>query len=93
MLSQEDQRRLHAIERQLEVDDPELAKLLTRWPEPARADRTAFAAVATVILGTLGVLVGMLLLAPMLVLFSAALTFAGWTWVFGRERAARRRRR
>lgn len=93
MLSHEDQRRLLAIERELEVSDPELARMLTQWPTDDREHRMTVAAMATVVLGTLGVLVGMLLLAPIVVLFSAALTFAGWTWVFAQDRAARRRRR
>lgn len=88
MLSQNELRRLNAIERQLQASDPDLVHLLTRWPTSARGRRAMAAAVFTAVAGTLGILLGLLALSPALVVSSAFVTLAGWTWVFRRARRA-----
>jgi hypothetical protein len=94
MFSHNERRRLDAIERQLQASDPDLAHLLTRWPTPART-RWAMAAAATAIaVGALGILLGVLALAPLLIFWSVFMAFAGWTWVYRHShRIARPRNR
>lgn len=70
MLSQDDRRRLDAIERQLNASDPDLVHLLTHWPTPARARCATAAAGATIVAGTPGFLIGVLALKPTLVVCS-----------------------
>lgn len=89
MLSQDELRRLNAIERQLQASDPDFVHLLTRWPTPARGRWAMAAAVLTAVAGTLGIIVGLLAFSPALVVPSGFVTLAGWTWVFRRARRAR----
>ena len=84
MLSQDDRRRLDAIERQLQASDPDLAHLLTHWQAPARERWAMAAAVTTVVVGTLGILVGLVVLVPALAVLSGFVTLAGWIWVLRR---------
>jgi hypothetical protein len=58
MLSHDDQRRLEAIEHQLQAADPGLAHRLTHWPAPARGRWALTAVVTTIVLGALGLLLG-----------------------------------
>ena len=81
MLNQNERRRLDAIERQLQASDPDLAHLLTHWPTPARTRWAMAAAATTIAVGTLGILLGVLALAPLLIFWSAFMALAGWTWV------------
>jgi hypothetical protein len=94
MLNQNERRRLTAIERQLQASDPDLAHLLTHWPTPARTRWAMAAAVTTIAVGTLGILLGVLALAPLLIFWSAFVALVGWTWVHRRaHRIARPRTR
>lgn len=88
MLNQDERRRLDAIERELQASDPDLAHLLIRRPTPARDRWAMAAAVATIVAGTIGVLLGILALAPVLAVWSGLVTLAGWTWVYRRSRRA-----
>jgi ferric-dicitrate binding protein FerR (iron transport regulator) len=84
MLSQHDRRRLEAIERQLQREDPDLAHRLTRWP-PSPSTRWAKAtAILVVVLGALGVLLGLMLFSPALLVLSATGTLGGWSWLYRR---------
>jgi hypothetical protein len=87
MLNENDRRRLDAIEQQLQDTDPDLAHLLTHFPTPARARWAMAAALSTAVVGTLGIVLGLLALAPVLVIWSGLMTLAGWTWAY---RCARR---
>jgi DUF3040 family protein len=82
MLNQNERRRLNAIERQLPASDPGLAHLLTHWPTPARTRWAMAAAATTIAVGTFGILLGVLALAPLLIFRSAFMALAGWTWVY-----------
>jgi Protein of unknown function (DUF3040) len=88
MLSQDDRRRLNAIERQLCASDPDLAHLLTHWPMRPRQRWARASAVLAIVLGTLGVLAGLITFSPTLVLVFGAMTVAGWLGVLhcGRRR-------
>ncbi|WP_219420467.1 DUF3040 domain-containing protein [Pseudonocardia nigra] len=86
MLNQDDRRRLEAIERQLQATDPDLAHLLTHWPVPARVRWAMSTAVLTVVIGTLGVLMGMMTFSPLLILLSGSITVTGWMWLLRRRR-------
>jgi hypothetical protein len=88
MLNQNDRRRLEAIEHQLQDSDPDLARLLTHWPKPAHARWVMAAALGIAVVGTLGLVLGIMALAPVLVIWSAIMTVGGWTWVFRRARRA-----
>ena len=89
MLSQEDQRRLAAIERQLLIDDPRLARRLAGHPAPSSISRRSAAAVlgilcAVAVVASLvptSVLLGVLLPVGMIISPSAvrALTPRGRT--------------
>jgi cbb3-type cytochrome oxidase subunit 3 len=46
----------------------------------------------TVVFGTLGVVLGMLLFSPLLAVFSGFVMIAGWTWVYRRSRRGGRSR-
>ena len=82
MLNRDDRRRLEAIEQQLQASDPELARLLTNSRAPAGARFAQAAAVLTVVIGTLGLLLGMIAFSPPLVLLSVSVVVIGWIWVF-----------
>jgi hypothetical protein len=81
MLNQNDRRRLKAIQQQLQESDPALAHLLTTWPMSARARWVMAAALATAVVGTLGLVLGIMALAPVLVVWSAIIAVGGWGWV------------
>jgi hypothetical protein len=63
----------------LPASDPGLAHLLTCWPAPARTCWAMAASVITIAVGTLGILLGVLALAPLLIFWSAFMALAGWT--------------
>jgi hypothetical protein len=86
MLNQDDRRRLNAIEQQLTASDPDLAHLLTHWPAPPRERWAKGAAVLTIVVGTLGVLVGLITFIPVLVLLFGSVTLAGWILLWRRRR-------
>lgn len=92
MLNQNDRRRLDEIEQQLQAGDPDLAHLLTHWPMPARARWAMAAALTTAVVGTLGIVLGVMALAPVLVICSAIMTVAGWTWGYKCARRSAQRR-
>ena len=79
MLSHDDQRRLEAIEQQLERDDPALARLLTHWPPPTSVRRTAIRGLLAV-LGTLGILVSVLALSPALIVVALLAMTTSYAW-------------
>jgi CHASE2 domain-containing sensor protein len=81
MLSQDDRRRLEAIEHQLRADDPDLADRLAHWPAPARERWSMTAAVMTIVLGALGLLLGIASLSLAFMFLSSCVMAAGWTWV------------
>jgi Flp pilus assembly protein TadB len=91
MLNQDDRRRLDAIEQQLRASDPDLAHLLTHWPTRPRERWARAAAVFAIVLGTLGVVAGLITFSPTLVLVFGAMGAAGWVWVLrcGRHRDPR----
>jgi hypothetical protein len=86
MLSQDDRRRLNAIEQQLRASDPDLAHLLAHWPVRPRSRWARAAAVLAIVLGTLGVLAGLITFSPTLVLVFGAMAVAGWVGVLRRGR-------
>lgn len=87
MLSQDDDRRLKAIERQLERDDPALAHRFAQWPPGRPAARcTTAAAMAAVVLAALGVLLGVALLNPAVLVLSVPALLASWMWMSRRVR-------
>jgi hypothetical protein len=92
MLNQDDRRRLDEIEQQLQASDPDLAHLLSHWPMPARARWAMAAALTTAVVGTLGIVLGVMALAPVLVICSAIMTVAGWTWGYRCARRSAQRR-
>jgi DUF3040 family protein len=92
MLNQNDRRRLEAIEQQLQASDPDLAHLLTRWPSSSRARWVMAAALTTAVLGTLGIVLGVMALSPVLLIWSVIITGGGWTWVYRCARRTARRR-
>jgi hypothetical protein len=81
MLSHYDRRRLEAIEHQLHAADPDLAHRLTHWPAPARARWASTAAVTTIVLGALGLLLGIASLSLALMFLSGSVMAAGWILV------------
>lgn len=94
MLSRDDDQRLGAIERQLERDDPDLAHRFTQWSAGRAAARwTSAAAVAAVVFATLGVLLGLALLNPAVLLLAGAALATSWMWLYRRLRRPSRRRR
>jgi hypothetical protein len=92
MLNQNDRRRLNEIEQHLQASDPDLAHLLTHWPMPARARWAMAAALTTAVVGTLGIVLGVIALAPVLVICFAIMTVAGWTWGYKCARRSAQRR-
>ena len=92
MLNQNDRRRLNEIEQHLQAGDPDLAHLLTHWPMPARARWAMAAALTTAVVGTLGIVLGVIALAPVLVICFAIMTVAGWTWGYKCARRSAQRR-
>jgi hypothetical protein len=91
MLNQNDRRRLNEIEQKLQASDPDLAHLLAHWPMPARARWAMAAALTIAVIGTLGIVLGIMALAPVLVICSAIMTVAGWTWGYKCARRGQRR--
>jgi hypothetical protein len=81
MLSQNERRRLDAIERQLESEDPDLAHRLASRPRSPYGRWVTFLAVTAVILATLGVLLGFLLLSPAVFVPSGLLLLGAWIWL------------
>jgi hypothetical protein len=92
MLNQNDRRRLDAIEQQLRVSDPDLAHLLAHWPMPARARWAMAGALTIAVVGTLGIVLGVMALAPVLVICSVIMTVCGWTWGYRCARRTTKRR-
>jgi hypothetical protein len=79
MHSQDDRRRLEAIEHQLRAEDPDLADRLAHWPAPARERWSMAAAVTTIVLGVLGMLLGIASLSLAFMFLSSCVMAAGWT--------------
>jgi hypothetical protein len=84
MLSQNDRRRLEAIERHLEIDDPEFARRLSQWSPPAKPRWRSWPVLLLVVSG-LGLLGSLALLSPALFLLSLGGTAAGWIWLVRRN--------
>ncbi|NMH97863.1 DUF3040 domain-containing protein [Pseudonocardia acidicola] len=84
MLNHDDRRRLEAIERQLNSEDPDLAHRLSRWPQSPAARWATATAILLIVLGTLGVLIGLTLFSPALVLVSTPGLVGGWVWLHRR---------
>jgi uncharacterized membrane protein len=91
MLSHEDRRRLAAIERQMQIDDPAFARLFThrlaagtRWRRPA----TAVAGMLCGLAAIAGVLTGSVLLFVLLFVSSATIAVAA-RWPIHRPRPTR----
>ena len=89
MLSQEDRRRLAAIERQMQIDDPAFARLFTGQPASAvRRWQRAAAAVAGMLCGLAaiaGLLTGSVLLFALLFVSGTAMAAAA-RWLVHRTR-------
>jgi hypothetical protein len=80
MLNQNDRRRLEAIERQLQSDDPDFARRFTQWP-PAVASRRPSRRLFVLVISGFGVLLSLALLSQALFFVSAAGGAAGWVWL------------
>jgi Protein of unknown function (DUF3040) len=85
MLNQDDRRRLNAIDQHLTASDPHLAHLLTHWPAPPRERWVKVAAVLTTLVGTVGILVGLIAFSPVLVLLFGSVTLTGWILLLRRR--------
>jgi hypothetical protein len=81
MLSQQDRRRLQALEQQLRRDDADLVRCFTTWSISPRTRWPVRAAIGSVVLGTLGVLLSLLLLIPLLLVLTVPWVAAGWVWL------------
>jgi Protein of unknown function (DUF3040) len=84
MLNQNDRRRLEAIERHLQSEDPEFARRFTQWP-PAPARRWCSWPVFLLVVSGFGVLLSLAVLSPALLLLSVGGTVAGWVWLLRRN--------
>jgi hypothetical protein len=80
MLNQNDRRRLEAIERQLQSEDPDFARRFTQWP-PTMASRRPSRRVLVLMISGFGLLLSLALLSPALFFVSAAGGVAGWVWL------------
>jgi hypothetical protein len=81
MLSHHDRRRLEAIERHLVSDDPRLAERFNRWT-PSRAARwAALGRALMIVIGSLGMLAGILLVSPSVFLVFLAVLVGGCAWM------------
>jgi hypothetical protein len=84
MLNQNDRRRLEAIERQLEIDDPEFARRLSGW-SPAAPPRWRSWPVLLLVVSGLGVLLSVVALSPALFLLCLCGCAGGWIWLVQRN--------
>jgi hypothetical protein len=80
MLNQDDRRRLEAIERQLQSDDPEFARRFSRWSSPG-AERWRRRLVLVVVVSGFGLLLSVAVLSLPLFLVSVAGVATGWVWL------------
>jgi hypothetical protein len=79
MFSQEDRRRLDAIEEQLLTDDPGLARRLS-WPTSARR-WSRVGAITLIVSGILGMFIGVFAFSVGLVVVFLATALGGWIWL------------
>jgi hypothetical protein len=86
MLNQNDRRRLEAIERQLQSEDPEFVRRFTEWHPPTR--RWLSWPVLLLVVSGLGVLLALAVLSPALLLLSVSGVVAGWFWVLRNRKGA-----
>src|SRR5690606_28229216 len=81
MLNQNERRRLEAIERQLEYDDPEFARRFSHWPKrSSRKAPSRLVLVLVLVAASLGVLLAMVASIPALFLASVVAGGGCWLW-------------
>lgn len=88
MLSQHDRRVVQEIEQQLRLEAPDLAHRLSSWSSPPGPRWALRVAVGIVVLGTLGVLLGLLTTTPLLVVLAVPFAVVGWVWLIRRDARA-----
>lgn len=88
MLSQHDRRVVQEIERQLRLEAPDLAHRLSSFSPPPGPRWALGAAIGIVVLGTLGVLLGLLTANPLLVVPAVPFAVGGWVWLIRRDARA-----
>jgi Flp pilus assembly protein TadB len=87
MLNQNERRRLEAIERQLEDDDPEFVRRFSHWPQQGATNgQSRLVLVVVLVIASLGVLLAIAAASPALFLGALIVGAAGWLWQRRRNR-------